>query len=395
MNISESENVKIYNIGEKTIYVLGTAHVSAHSAEEAYELIHEVKPDSVCVELDDARIESIRNPKGWEDTDIISIIKNGQSAFMLANLILSSYQKRLADNFGISAGQEMIMSMKAADELGAKIVPVDRPIKTTFMRIWRKMGLWDKMKLVFNVVLGFVDDEEIEEDDLEALKSQDMLTSALTELGESFPSLKKYLVDERDEFIAKSILNAPGKTVVAVVGAAHTVGMHEILTKGEAKEAELKELKEIPKGSKAGKFIGWGIPLFIIAMIVFTLIKDLSAGFDQIGSWVLYNGALSALGTALAGGHILSVIVSFIVAPITSLDPFTAAGWFAGLTEAYVRKPTVKDFESLSDDLSSIKGLWKNRITRLLLVVVFSNLGSTIGTFIGGADIFSVFTKYL
>ena len=395
MNISESENVKIYNIGEKTIYVLGTAHVSAHSAEEAYELIHEVKPDSVCVELDDARIESIRNPKGWEDTDIISVIKNGQSAFMLANLILSSYQKRLADNFGISAGQEMIMSMKAADELGAKIVPVDRPIKTTFMRIWRKMGLWDKMKLVFNVVLGFVDDEEIEEDDLEALKSQDMLTSALTELGESFPSLKKYLVDERDEFIAKSILNAPGKTVVAVVGAAHTVGMHEILTKGEAKEEELKELKEIPKGSKAGKFIGWGIPLFIIAMIVFTLIKDLSAGFDQIGSWVLYNGALSALGTALAGGHILSVIVSFIVAPITSLDPFTAAGWFAGLTEAYVRKPTVKDFESLSDDLSSIKGLWKNRITRLLLVVVFSNLGSTIGTFIGGADIFSVFTKYL
>ncbi len=395
MNKTQNENVKIYTVGEKTIYVLGTAHVSAQSAEEAYELIHEVKPDCVCVELDDARIDSIRNPKAWSETDIMSVIKKGQASFMLANLILSSYQKRLADQFGISAGQEMIMSMKAADEIGAVIHPADRPIKTTFMRIWRKMGFMDKMKLIFNVVLGFVDDEEIEESDLEELKSQDMLTSALSELGENFPALKRYLVDERDEFIAKSILTSPGKTVVAIVGAAHTVGMDEILRKGQAKEEELKELKEIPKGSKAGKFIGWGIPVFIISMIVFTLFKDLSAGFDQIGTWVLYNGVLSALGTALAGGHILSVLVAFIVAPITSLDPLTAAGWFAGLTEAYVRKPAVKDFESLSDDLSSIKGLWKNRITRLLLVVVFSNLGSSIGTFIGGADIFSVFTKYL
>ena len=177
MDIPQNENVKIYTFGEKTIYVLGTAHVSAHSAEEAYELIKAVKPDSVCVELDDARIESLRNPKAWSDTDIVSVIKKGQASFMLANLILSSYQKRLADNFGISAGQEMIMSMKAADELGATVVPVDRPIKTTFMRIWRKMGFMDKMKLIFNVVLGFVDDEEIEEEDLEQLKSQDMLTS--------------------------------------------------------------------------------------------------------------------------------------------------------------------------------------------------------------------------
>ena len=259
----------------------------------------------------------------------------------------------------------------------------------------RKNSVPSGLKLIFNVVLGFADDEEIEEDDLEALKSQDMLTSALSELGENFPSLKKYLVDERDEFIAKSILSAPGNTVVAVVGAAHTVGMHDILVKGEAKKEDLQELKEIPKGSKAGKFIGLAIPAFIIGMIVFTLFRDLSAGFDQIGSWVIYNGALSALGTALAGGHILTVLVSFIVAPITSLDPLTAAGWFAGLTEAYLRKPAVKDFESLSDDLSSIKGLWKNRITRLLLIVVFSNLGSSIGTFIGGADIFSIFTKYL
>ncbi|MBE6038199.1 MAG: TraB/GumN family protein [Anaerofustis stercorihominis] len=394
MSILENENVKIYNIGSKTIYVLGTAHVSAQSADDAYELIHEVMPDSVCVELDDQRIESLKNPKKWSDTDIISIVKNKQSAFMLANLILSSYQKRLADQLGVAVGQEMIVSMNAAEEIGAKVVAVDRPIKTTLMRIWRKMNLKDKLKLIFNVVFGFLDDEDIDESDLEELKSQDMLTSAMSELGESFPSLKRYLVDERDEFIARSVLNAPGEKVVAVVGAAHTVGMDRIIKENDS-SVDLKELSEVPKPSKSGKIISWSIPVVLIGMVIFTLFKDLSAGLGQIKSWVIINGILSALGTALAGGHILSILTAFIVAPITSLDPILAAGWFAGLVEAYVRKPAVKDFEALSEDLNSIKGLWKNRITRLLLVVVFANLGSTIGTFVGGIDIFSVFKKFL
>jgi len=394
LSILENENVKIYNIGSKTIYVLGTAHVSAQSADDAYELIHEVMPDSVCVELDDQRIESLKNPKKWSDTDIISIVKNKQSAFMLANLILSSYQKRLADQLGVAVGQEMIVSMNAAEEIGAKVVAVDRPIKTTLMRIWRKMNLKDKLKLIFNVVFGFLDDEDIDESDLEELKSQDMLTSAMSELGESFPSLKRYLVDERDEFIARSVLNAPGEKVVAVVGAAHTVGMDRIIKENDS-SVDLKELSEVPKPSKSGKIISWSIPVVLIGMVIFTLFKDLSAGLGQIKSWVIINGILSALGTALAGGHILSILTAFIVAPITSLDPILAAGWFAGLVEAYVRKPAVKDFEALSEDLNSIKGLWKNRITRLLLVVVFANLGSTIGTFVGGIDIFSVFKKFL
>jgi pheromone shutdown protein TraB len=59
-----------------------------------------------------------------------------------------------------------------------------------------------------------------------------------------------------------------------------------------------------------------------------------------------------------------------------------AAGWVAGLVEAFARKPKVKDFESLSGDITTVKGFWRNKITKILLVVVFTNLGSSIGTFV-------------
>jgi pheromone shutdown protein TraB len=59
-----------------------------------------------------------------------------------------------------------------------------------------------------------------------------------------------------------------------------------------------------------------------------------------------------------------------------------AAGWVSGLVEAFSRKPKVKDLESLPDDILSVKGFWKNKVTRILLVVVFTNIGSTVGTFV-------------
>lgn len=393
MSIVDSENVTKYVFDDKTVYILGTAHVSGESAKEAYELINEVRPDTVCVELDAGRIETIKNPKAWSDTDIISVIKQKKSAFMLVNIILSAYQKRLANQFGISAGQEMIESMRAAEELGAAIVPVDREIKTTFMRIWRKLGFIDKWKLIFNLVLGFVDDEEISEAELEELKSKDMLESAMSELSVSFPSLKRYLVDERDEYIAESIKKAPGSVVVAVLGAAHTVGIKKIYA--ENPPIDLDEISTLPPASKVGKAIGFLIPLVIIGLVVRTLFIDYQAGLSQIKSWILFNGVLSALFTALAGGHILTILTAFIAAPLTSLDPFTAAGWFAGIVEAALRKPTVKDFEALSDDLTSIKGLWKNRLCRLLLIVIFANIGSSLGTFLSGMNIFRVFIEHI
>lgn len=376
--------------GEKTVYLLGTAHVSQESADEAELLIKEVRPDTVCVELDADRIENMKNPKQWGESDIAGIVKQKKSAYLLINLIISSYQKRLAAKFGIHVGQEMLSAMSAAEDSGAEIFPIDRSIRTTFMRIWRMMRFFDKMKLMFNLIFSFVDDSsgDITQADLEKLKTQDMIEAALYDLGEEFPQLKKYLVDERDIYLSQKIKQAPGKTIVAVVGAAHTPGILQNMKR----DITLSTLESVPPKRKIGKILGWVIPVLIVFIIVFTFTADAEMGWEQLKRWILYNGVLSALGTLIAGGNIFSILTAFIAAPITSLNPLLAAGWFAGLTEAKIIKPTVSDFNALADDLSSFSGLRKNKMTRILLVVVFANLGSILGTYLGGIGILRIFS---
>ena len=235
------------------------------------------------------------------------------------------------------------------------------------------------------------DDEDITEADLEQLKQSDMLESALKEVGDSFPVVAEVLIHERDQYLAAKIAQAQGPKIVAVLGAAHVPGVAAQIESGNL--ADLKELDSLPPKSIWGKVIGWGIPIAIIVVIVATFLNSHSAGWEQIQSWILWNGTLSALGTLLAGGHVLSILTAFIAAPITSLNPLLAAGWFAGLVEASVRKPKVKDFENLTEDVNSVKGMWKNRVTRILLVVILANVFSSLGTFIGGTDIIKTFLE--
>lgn len=384
-----SETVKQLNINGKEITLIGTAHVSRESAIQVEEMIREIKPDNVCIELDEGRYSSIKNNERWQDTDIVNVIKEKKTTLLLINLILSSYQKRIAESFDINSGQEMINAINTAEEIGAKLTLADRDIKTTFLRIFRKMSFMEKMKLLYGLIMSFFEDEELSEEDLENIKQGDYIENALLDISTSFPDLKKYLVDERDIYLSQKIKNAKGEKIVAVVGAAHLNG----IIKNIQEDIDLKEIEEIPKPGKTGKVIGFGIPAFIILMIIFSFFKSADTGFSQIISWILFNGTLSALGVVLAFGSIPAIITAFLAAPITSLNPLLAAGWFAGLVEAYIRKPKVSDFENLSSDLESLKGLWKNRITKILLVVTFANLGSTIGTIIAGGDIFKSFLQ--
>ena len=373
----------------KIIHIIGTAHVSADSAREVDKTITELKPDSVCIELDEGRYQNITNKDKWEKTNILTVIKEKKAGMFLANLILSSYQKRLADQFGINPGEEMLTAIDKAEEVEAKLVLCDRNIQTTFLRIWRKMGLWDKMKLLFSLIYSMIDNEEITEEQLEELKTEDMLQSALGELAKEFPSLKQYLVDERDIFLCEKIKRAPGTVIVAVVGAAHVPG---ILAHWHQSN-DITEINQVPPKKPYGRIIGWSIPVLIILMVISTFSLDKLSALSQLTHWILYNGTFSAIGALLAGGNILSILVAFIAAPITSLNPLLAAGWFAGITEVFIRKPTVKDFDDLSSDLSSLKGIWRNKVTRTLLVVILANLGSVIGTYAGGIEIFKIFTK--
>ena len=293
----------------------------------------------------------------------------------------------MAKQFGIKPGQEMIQGIKSAKEVEATLCLADRDIQITMRRLWRGLGLWGKMKLFFQLLMSLVANEEITEEELEKMKTEDMLTSSLNELAHSFPQFKTIIIDERDKYLAQMIRNSPGNKIVAVLGAGHIPGIKEELHS----EHDLKELSIVLPSSKIAKVIGWSIPIIIVALIISTLSVDKAAGMDQIVSWILWNGSLSALGALLAFGHPLSILVAFIVSPISSLSPLLAAGWFAGLTEAFIRKPNVQDFENISDDIHSLKGFWRNKVTHILLVVAFANLGSSAGAMVGGVDVIRQF----
>lgn len=378
-------------INDKEITIIGTAHVSKYSAEEVREIIKKIEPDCVCIELDDQRFQNLKNPKKFSDMDIVQVIKDQKVGSLLVNIILSSYQKRTADKLKATAGMEMMEGIKCAEERGCELAMIDRNIQTTFTRIWRSHSFFQKCKLISSLILSIFDDEEVTEEEIESLKQSDMLDAALKEVAEEFPVVAKVLIHERDEVLAQNMKNAPGKKIVAVVGAAHVPG----ILKAIHKDIDVDELCSVPEKTLLSKLSGWIVPVLILSMIGYTMFQSTQMGMDQIKSWFLWNGLLSALGTLLCSAHPLTILTALFAAPFTSLNPFLAAGWFAGLAEAFIRKPKVSDFTNLTEDVASFRGFYKNRVTHTLLVVIMANLFSTLGTFISGLDIIKTFFSAL
>lgn len=316
---------------------------------------------------------------------MVQVIKDKKVGFMLAQLVLASYQRKLAKQLDTNVGEEMLQGIRSAEETGAELVLADRNIQTTFMRIWRKMSLKEKFDLLLNLffALDEEDETEISDEEIAKLLQKDMLEAAMTSMKEEFPKIGDILLCERDQHLANKIKNAPGKKIVAVLGGAHVAGVKEEIFK----EQNMAEITSVPPAGKAGKIIGWAVPLAIVALIAYGFVQGFQTGMEQVISWILWNGSLAALFTAIMLGHPLSILTSFVVAPISSLNPMLACGWFAGLMEAHIRKPKVEDVNNISNDIFSIKGLFHNRFLRTLLIVIMANLGSTLGTIIAGMDI--------
>lgn len=356
----EDEHITRVQYQDKEIILIATAHVSKQSAELVKAVIEQEKPNSICVELDEDRYKNIKNPKAWADTDLVQVIKEKKVGFMLANLVLGSYQKKLAKQLDTNVGQEMVQGIKSAEETGADLVLADRSIQTTFMRIWRKMTLKEKFDLLLNLFFALDDEEESEitDEEIAKLLQKDMLEGAMANMKEEFPKIGDILLCERDQHLANKIKNAPGPKVVAVLGGAHVAGVQEEIFK----EQNMQEISTVPPAGKTAKVIGWAIPIAIVALIAYGFAQGVETGMQQIVSWILWNGSLAALFTAIMLGHPLSILTAFVVAPISSLNPMLACGWFAGLMEAHVRKPKVEDVSNISNDIFSIKGLFHQSV---------------------------------
>ena len=381
-NVAETKDnmVDFLTCNEKQIILIGTAHVSRQSAELVEDTIHEQTPDTVCVELCETRLSSLKDADRWRNMDIVKVIKDQKALMLFMNLLLASFQKKMADKFDIKPGQEMINAIHAAEKINARLIPADREIQVTLSRVWRGMGFWEKIKFMSSLVFSFGAADDIKEEDIEKMKQEDILQTLLADVKKSHPIIEKTLINERDQFLAEKIRTAPGEKIVAVVGAAHAPGIKKYLFSNEA--IDLAELNRIPPAGKTGKILKWVIPGLIVFLFALGfLMKGKSAGADMIWIWIVANGLFAGIGAMVAMAHPLTILSAVIAAPITSLNPMIAAGWVSGLVEAFARKPKVKDLEAIPQDIGSIKGFWRNNVTRILLVVVFTNLGSSIGTF--------------
>ncbi|MFZ7112866.1 MAG: TraB/GumN family protein [Desulfatiglandales bacterium] len=377
--MKKDANIHRWAYEDKEVILVGTAHVSRQSADLVEKIIEEERPETVCVELCQSRYQSLTKKDQWQNTNLLKVIREKKAFLLLSNLMLAYFQKKIGKKLDVKPGEEMVRAIRAADSVGAEIHLADRDIRKTLGRAWRLMGLWTKMKLLVQSILSAGDLDHINEEDVEKMKERDVLETLLSDLGESFPEIRKVLIDERDQYLAHSIRTAPGQKIVAVVGAGHMPGIEKYWLE----HVDMAALEEMPPKGKLGGILKWGIPSLILALIVagfFT--AGPQAGTHMIKWWILANAVLAGLGAAVALAHPVTILSAVLASPVTSLNPMIAAGWVSGFVEALVGRPKVKDFERLPEDISSLKGFWKNKITRILMVVVFTNIGSSLGTFV-------------
>ena len=372
--------------------LLGTAHVSRASVAAVRSLIGNGDFDAIAVELCESRFRALRDPEAWRNLDLWQVIRDGKAGMVAANLALSAYQRRLAEQFGIEPGAEMKVAADLAEQRQRPLWLIDREISTTLKRAYRSVRLRDRLGIVSGLVASLFERGEVAEADIEKLKQGDMLQSAFSEFAEQSEPLYRSLISERDSFMAARLreesARQPIKRVLVVVGAGHLAGIErELAAQHDAPDALLATLKSLPPAARWPKWLGLGMLAVIVAAITYAFSRGVGFGAVALRDWIVFTGCGAALGALAGGGHPLSVFTAFVVAPLKPFRPFVPSGALSAGMEMWLRRPRVADFEALRDDVLDWHGWWKNRVSRTLLVFMFTNLGMLIGEWLAGIRI--------
>ena len=384
-------NVTVIEDGSRTLYLVGTAHVSQRSVEDVEAVIGGVEPDVVCVELCAQRFEALTQDDRWKHLDIFRVIREGKILFLLASLAVSSYQRRIGKELGVQPGAELLAAAKLAEESGAELYLIDRDVQITLKRTWGNLRFFDKIQMLGAVFASLFEEQRIEASDIEKLKEEGQLEDMLTQFSSAFPRVKGPLIDERDGYMASWLREVPGERVVAVVGAAHVPGIvRELQRLGVGSSTRQEEprtrepLEALPKGATWGTLVTWAIPVIVLAAFVWGISgEDARSPQEMLYAWILPNAIAAGLLTTIAGGKLSSIIAATIGSPITSLNPLLNTGMVVGLVDAWARKPTVEDATRIPDDVQSWQGFYTNRFTRVLVVATAAMFGSALGAWIG------------
>lgn len=390
-DVHDSDTVSIVHRGDRTWWIVGTAHVSQESVEEVRRVIQAVRPDTVAVELCEPRYESMMDEDRWKKLDLYQVIRQGRTLFLLMSLALGAYQRRLGAKLGVKPGAELLEAVHVARETGAELSLIDRNINATLKRAWASVGFWKKSMLLAGITDSLIGQEEVSAEQIEDLKNKAKLTDVMSQFAEALPEVKGALIDERDRFMVSRLHDAPGKRIVAVVGAGHVPGM----LAGFDKPEPTASLEELPPPAWWSPILKWSVPALLVASLIWGWQLDPAGGTveDLLWAWIaphVIGGVVSAI---IAGATIPSILVSAIVSPFTPLNPLLAAGMFTGITEAWMRKPKVEDAERIPDDVQSIGGVYRNPVTRVMLVAIMTNFGAVLANFISASWILSVFGR--
>jgi len=378
--------------GEVEYVLLGTAHVSRVSADAVRAILEREPFDAVAVELCEPRYQSMRDPDAFRKLDLFQVIRQGKAGLVAANLALSAFQRRLAEQFGIEPGAEMKAAIDGADARALPIWLIDREIGVTLKRAYRSVGFLDRLSIIGGLGASLLTREEVAEDEIEKLKQGDLLGSMFNEFARESPPLYDALIGERDRYMTARLREqaAEGgvKRVLVVIGAGHLAGIErELGTQTDVPKPLLEKLSTLPPASPWPKWIAIAVFVIIAAAIGFTFTRGTRAGTDAVMAWVLFTGGFAALGAIAAAAHPLSVIAAFIAAPLKPFRPGIPASAFSAGVEAWLRHPRVADFDTLRDDVAHWTGWWKNRIARTLLNFMFVTLGTVIGEYVAGFHI--------
>lgn len=371
--------------------LLGTAHVSQASVEAVERAIESGRFDAVAVELDAQRLQALTNPDALAKLDLVEVIRKGRVALFAANLALAAYQRRLAEQLEIEPGAELKRAVVMANERNLPVHLIDREVGLTFKRASQRLGFFGKIKLVMGLGAGLFASEEVGEDEIEKLKQGDMLEASFGEFASESPALYETIIGERDRYMAtrlREVHDPAQREVLAVVGAGHLAGLARYLETDTDAPGPLREsLEDVPKKRN----IPW-ITLAILA-IVLTGIGvgfyrgGLGVGSELLAVWAMYTGGLAGLGCLLAGSHPLSILTAIVVAPFKPFRLSIPTGAFSALVEARLRKPAYEDFLKLRDDAQSVRGWYRNRVTRVVLTFMLTNLGSMLGLWLTGFQV--------
>ena len=372
--------------------ILGTAHISRASVAAVERLANSGQFDAIAVELDAHRLRSLTDPNAMQELDLFRILREGKTGLVAANLALSAYQRRLSEQLGVEPGAELKAAARIANERNLPLQLIDRDVGITLKRAYRGLGFWGRMKLMAGLGISLFETEQVGEADIEKLKQGDMLESSFGEFAAESPPIYEALITERDSYMAARLrqenVGSTARNVLVVIGAGHLKGMSQHLREDtEAPEVMRERLESVAKKSR----IPW--VSLTIAILVFGSFAwgywhgGVHLGTTLLLTWIVLTALGGAVGCIAAGGHPLSVIAAALWSPWKPLHPGIASGTVSGLVEAWVRKPAYQDFMRLRDDVASVRGWYRNRVSRVFLNFFLTCLGTIAGEVIAGLRI--------